>query len=249
MKLITVAGPPSSGKTSVILQSAGILKQEGLKLGVVKFDCLTSFDQLRYQDAGIPVQIGLSGKVCPDHFFISNVEDAVDWGKSEGLDYLITESAGLCNRCSPYISGILCVCVVDNLSGIQTPRKIGPMLKLADVVVITKGDIVSQAEREVFRFNVRQVNVRGSVLFVNGITGQGSFMLSKYLRGANDISSLRDMRLRFAMPASVCSYCTGEMRIGEYYQMGMLKKMDFSVRECPAETPEKAQPKQKRGEA
>lgn len=68
---------------------------------------------------------------------------------------LIAESVGLCNRCSPHIEGALAVCVVDTLSGVQTPRKIGPMLKLADVVVITKGDIVSQAEREVFAFNVR----------------------------------------------------------------------------------------------
>ena len=66
------------------------------------------------------------------------------------MDLLITESAGLCNRCSPYLKDIKAVCVIDNLSGINTPKKIGPMLKLADVVVITKGDIVSQAEREVF---------------------------------------------------------------------------------------------------
>lgn len=227
IKLITVAGPPSSGKTSVILQLAACLKEKNICLGAVKFDCFTSFDQLRYQEAGIPIQVGFSGKVCPDHFFISNIEDAVAWGHRQGLDILITESAGLCNRCSPHISRILAVCVIDNLSGIQTPRKIGPMLKLADVVVITKGDIVSQAEREVFSFNVRQVNSRANILFVNGITGQGAFMLSKHVLEAPDITTLRDMRLRFTTPASVCSYCTGETRIGEEYQMGMLKKIEF----------------------
>jgi Ni2+-binding GTPase involved in maturation of urease and hydrogenase len=101
------------------------------------------------------------------------------------------------------------------------------MLKLADVVVITKGDIVSQAEREVFSFNVRQVNTRANILFVNGITGQGAFMLSKHALEAPDVTTLRDMRLRFTTPASVCSYCTGETRIGEDYQMGMLKKLEF----------------------
>jgi Ni2+-binding GTPase involved in maturation of urease and hydrogenase len=150
MKFVTVAGPPSSGKTSVILHLAKCLKEKDMKLGVVKFDCLVSFDQMRYQEAGIPVRVGFSGKICPDHFFISNIEDAVGWGRKEGLDMLITESAGLCNRCSPHISGIPAVCVIDNLAGVQTPRKIGPMLKLADTIVITKGDIVSQAEREVF---------------------------------------------------------------------------------------------------
>ncbi len=222
-----MAGPPSSGKTSVILQLAACLKQRNLSLGAVKFDCLTSFDQLRYQEAKIPIQVGLSGKVCPDHFYISNIEDAVEWGHKQGLDILITESAGLCNRCSPHITRILAVCVIDNLSGVHTPRKIGPMLKLADVVVITKGDIVSQAEREVFSFNVRQVNSRAHILFVNGITGQGAFLLSKHVLEAQDITTLRNMSLRFTTPASVCSYCTGETRIGEIYQMGMLKKIEF----------------------
>ncbi len=85
---------------------------------------------------------------------------------------LITESAGLCNRCSPYLKEIKGVCVIDNLSGINTPKKIGPMLKSADFVVITKGDIVSQAEREVFASCVSSVNPRAVTMHVNGLTGQ-----------------------------------------------------------------------------
>lgn len=227
MKLITVSGAPSSGKTSVILKLIDCLREKQQEAGVIKFDCLTSFDQVRYQENGVKVQVGFSGKFCPDHFFISNIDDAVEWGKRAGLDILISESAGLCNRCSPHIQGVLALCVIDNLSGVNTPRKIGPMLKLADIVLITKGDIVSQAEREVFMFNVRQVNPNAKILFVNGITGQGTFMLSKYVMNAMEISSLQNRRLRFPMPASVCAYCTGETRIGESYQMGMLKKIEF----------------------
>lgn len=227
MKLITVAGPPSSGKTSVILNLIACMNMPQGSVGVVKFDCLTSFDNLRYEEANIPVQTGFSGKTCPDHYFVSNVEDAVQWGMQSGFDVLITESAGLCNRCSPYINGISSVCVIDNLSGVNTPRKIGPMLKFADIVAVTKGDIVSQAEREVFAFNIKQVNFSAKVVFVNGITGQGSFLLAKYLRQSRDILTLKDLKLRFTTPAAVCSYCTGETRIGEIHQMGMLKKMEF----------------------
>jgi Ni2+-binding GTPase involved in maturation of urease and hydrogenase len=224
LKLITVAGPPSAGKTSVILQLARALDQ---KIGVIKFDCLTSFDRKRYEEAGVPVEVGFSGKFCPDHFFVNNVEDGVRWGLRQGFDYLVTESAGLCNRCSPHISGILSVCVIDNLAGADTPRKIGPMLKLADAVVVTKGDIVSQAEREVFFWNIRQANGKARVLSVNGITGQGALMLAKMASGARDVASLADMRLRFTTPAAACAYCTGETRIGEAYQMGMMRKMGF----------------------
>lgn len=227
MKLITVAGPPSSGKTSVILKTIAALGLPKGSVGVVKFDSLTSFDNVRYSENGIPVQTGFSGKICPDHFFVINIDGAVSWGKEKNLSMLITESAGLCNRCSPYVKGILSVCVIDNLSGINTPRKIGPMLKYADIVVVTKGDIVSQAEREVFAFNIKEVNSNAKVIFVNGITGQGTFILAKYFSEVLDVDTLKDRTLKFTMPAAICSYCTGETRIGDYYQLGMLKKMEY----------------------
>ena len=70
------------------------------------------------------------------------------------------------------IPAILAVCVIDNLSGINTPKKIGPMLKAADIVIINKGDIVSQAEREVFAARVHMVNSKARILHVNGIRGR-----------------------------------------------------------------------------
>lgn len=228
VRLITVAGPPSCGKTSVILRTVEPMVACGLKIGVVKFDCLTSEDHHRYRGSAIPVKKGLAGGLCPDHFFVANIEKALDWGKESGLDLLITESAGLCNRCSPHIRDVLAVCVIDHLSGVHTPRKIGPMLKSADVVVLTKGDIVSQAEREVFAFRVRQVNARAAILPVNGLTGQGSLLLQKHFNNAPAITTLEDCKLRFTMPAALCSYCLGETRIGPDWQIGNIKTMDFS---------------------
>jgi len=228
MRLVTVAGPPSCGKTSVILRTVEALKADGMKVGVVKFDCLISDDHVRYERAGIPVKKGLAGGLCPDHFFIANIEAAVKWGRRSGFDLLISESAGLCNRCSPHIRGVSAVCIIDHLSGVHTPRKIGPMLKNADVVVLTKGDIVSQAEREVFAFRVRQVNARAAVLPVNGLTGQGSLLLQRHFVSASPVDSLDGRRLRFTMPAALCSYCLGETRIGPDCQIGNVKTMDFS---------------------
>lgn len=226
MNLVTVSGPPSSGKTSVILKTIDSLKKQGLKVAVAKFDCLYTDDDVLYKKAGIPVRKGLSGALCPDHYFVSNVEEITNWALKNQFDILISESAGLCNRCSPYIKGIKAVCVIDNLSGINTPKKIGPMLKTADIVVITKGDIVSQAEREVFASRVNTVNPSAAIMHINGLTGQGSFELSTLLYDkALDIDSLKGMELRFPMPAALCSYCLGETRIGESYQMGNVRKM------------------------
>lgn len=228
MNLVVFSGPPSSGKTSVIIKTIDALKQQGIKVGVVKFDCLYTDDDVLYERAGVPVRKGLSGALCPDHFFVSNIEEVVKWGTDNDLDLLITESAGLCNRCSPYIKEIKGVCVIDNLSGINTPKKIGPMLKAADIVIITKGDIVSQAEREVFASKVNSVNPTAITMHVNGLTGQGTYELSTLLMDEKkEISTAKGMKLRFPMPSALCSYCLGETRIGEQYQMGNVRKMDL----------------------
>lgn len=227
MQLITVAGPPSSGKTSVILKVFDALHHMGMGVGVVKFDSLSTKDLELYQKKNIPAQVGLAGNLCPDHFFISNIQDCLEWAKKNEFNMLISESAGLCNRCSPHIKGALAVCVIDNLSGIYTPQKVGPMLKLADVVIITKGDIVSQAEREVFAFRVRQANPGGTILHVNGITGQGALEASRLFRAAPERNSLVGSQLRFSMPAATCSYCLGQTRIGDDFQMGNVKKMEL----------------------
>ncbi len=228
MNLVTVSGPPSSGKTSVILKTLEALRDQGLKVGVVKFDCLYTDDDKLYAKAGFPVKKGLSGALCPDHYFVSNVEEVTKWGISEGFDLLVSESAGLCNRCSPYVKEVRAVCVIDNLSGINTPKKIGPMLKSADIVVITKGDIVSQAEREVFASRVNMVNPAAVIMNINGLTGQGSYELSTLLYNEDShVESLVGKSLRFPMPSALCSYCLGETRIGESYQMGNVRKMNL----------------------
>lgn len=228
MNLITVSGPPSSGKTSLILKSIENFKRKNLKVGIVKFDCLYTDDDILYEKAGVMVKKGISSSVCPDHYFASNIEEVTKWGVENNLDLLITESAGLCNRCSPYLNKIKAICVIDNLSGINTPKKIGPMLKLADIVVITKGDIVSQAEREVFASRVQSVNPNADILHVNGLTGQGAFEFSELVLEDNEnIQTVVERKLRFPMPSSVCSYCLGETRIGADYQLGNIRKIDL----------------------
>ena len=179
MKLITVSGPPSSGKTAVLLKLIAHLQVQHKTAGVIKFDCLYANEAQQFARIQVPVKVGLSGNLCPDHFFVSNISDGLGWGQEQQFDYFFTESAGLCNRCSPHIKNVRAICVIDNLMGMETPKKIGPMLRLADIVVITKSDIVSQAEREVFAFRVRQANAKATILFVNGINGQGTFELSR----------------------------------------------------------------------
>jgi len=52
MKLVTLAGPPSSGKTAVTIKAIAALRQEGANVGVVKFDSLSTQDQSLYEKQG-----------------------------------------------------------------------------------------------------------------------------------------------------------------------------------------------------
>ena len=117
--------------------------------------------------------------------------------------------------------------MIDQLSGVHTPVKIGPMLRMADAVVITKGDIVSQAEREVFEMKVRLANPRAEILHVNGLNGQGAQALAKLMARVGDPAPLKDRKLRFPMPMALCSYCLGETKIGAEYQIGNLRKANW----------------------
>ncbi|WHH60997.1 GTP-binding protein [Petroclostridium sp. X23] len=227
MRFVIVAGTPSAGKTSVMLHTIRHLLKDGYSVAGCKIDCLQTSDDERYRGLGIPVAVGLSEYICPDHFYVANLEEVEQWAREQKAEVVVLETAGLCHRCAPAVFDCLSVCVIDNLIGIDTPKKVGPMLSTADIVVITKGDIVSQAEREVFRYKVEMENPQAQILDVNGLTGQGSLTLKNNILSFKSLTGITGKELRYPMPAAICSYCAGETIVGKTYQMGNVKKVDF----------------------
>jgi len=226
MKLITVAGTPSSGKTSVIIHTMRHFTKMGLNVSAVKFDALDTLDDLTLnENLGIPAIKGISDYVCPDHYYVSNLEEVFLWGEKNNSDLLVLETAGLCLRCAPHIEGVAAVTVVDNLSGLDAPRKMGPAISYADIIVVTKTDLVSQAEKEVFKQRVKEVNPEAKIINVNGLNGKGSLLLKRFIDDQMDVESVTEKSLRYSLPASLCSYCTGEVRIGKKYQSGTVEKI------------------------
>lgn len=227
MKLVIVAGPPSTGKTSVIIKAIEALRYPLDAVGVVKFDCQASDDASRYAERGIRAHVGISADQCPDHFFASNIARICAWAASHGIELLVVESAGLCNRCSPYVEGVPALCVVDCLSGHQAPAKMGPLLRAADTIVLTKGDMVSQAEREVLALRIEGLAPHAKVRLVNGLTGQGACGVLDFFLSSPDIDTLENGYLRFPMPSALCSYCLGQTSISEEGQLGNVKHMEM----------------------
>jgi len=227
MKLIVIAGTPGSGKTSVLTHTIKLLKKTSASPCVVKIDCLWTDDDKRFNKLNIPVRIGLSKDMCPDHFAIYNTDEMLEWAERNNADILLNETAGLCLRCAPYPDGCLAVCVIDVTTGPNTPLKVGPLLTTADVIVATKGDIVSQAEREVFRERVIEANPHGRIIEANGLSGQGAAELTQIILNMPPTGD--DLYLRHNAPLAICTLCTGEMHVSKRYHMGVLRHIDGSM--------------------
>lgn len=194
-----------------------------MQLGVMKLDCISSADDEAYISNGFKAVKYISGNMCPDHFFASHLSEVFEWGQKENLDVLICESAGLCGRCAPHVRDVPAVCVIDCLAGITAPLKTGPMLFYADYIAVTKGDLVSPAEREVFLQNIRRANSRAKISFINGLSGQGASRIQSFILKSQEISKVSDKYLRFSMPAASCNFCSGQMWVGSNKSSGRIK--------------------------
>jgi len=224
LKMVVIAGTPGSGKTSVLMHAVKELKRSGMKPALVKIDCMWTEDDERFRRLDVPVAVGLSRDMCPDHYAIYNVDEMLEFAKNQGANILLSETAGLCLRCAPYPDRALAVCVIDVTSGPNSPLKVGPLLTTADAAVMTKGDLVSQAEREVFRERILEANPKCRIIEANGLTGKGSSELSDLMKGWPDISG--EMVLRHNPPLAICTLCAGELRMGKERHRGVLRHLD-----------------------
>jgi len=210
MKFIIFAGTPGSGKTSIIKYIIQELKDD-FKLFFAKFDCLrTSDDERIAKEYKIPAVKKLAGELCPDHYTALEIPKILK--ENQDKDIIILETAGLCLRCSPYIKEGLGINVLDITSG--DPSRYGPILTGADIVAVSKGDLISQAEREIFRAKILKVNPTVKIVETNGLTGEGAIDIAEYIKLSPEIMS-KKLTLKHSMPSALCGYCYGNKIVDE----------------------------------
>jgi len=225
MKLVILAGPPTCGKTTVIRQVIRRMIKNGHKPAYMKIDVLfADEDEIIKKEFGIPTYKVYSGELCPDHCNVVVLDEAVEWAEKSGATYLFVETAGLCLRCSPYVENSLGIVVLEATSGMNLPRKVGPMLTIADIAVITKIDLVSQAEREVFRYGVTQAAHGVTVMESNALYGIGIDPIVRQIEKIQDVEM--PMFLRGNPPVGTCTICVGKKEIGAKNHFGVLRTMD-----------------------
>ena len=227
LRLITIAGPPSTGKTTVVRQIIRNLLPDS-KVAYLKIDVVQAWeDEELAEEFNIPTKKIYSGDMCPDHMGLMVLQDAILWAEAQGADYLLYESAGLCLRCTPYTCNSLGLCVIPATSGTHAPLKMAPMIAFADVAVVTKIDLVSQAEKEVFRETIRDVAPAIEIIETNAVQGTGIRYLIQLVKNAPLLSDCNDT-LRGIPPLGVCTICIGKKEIGWQNHFGVIRPLDSS---------------------
>ena len=184
-------------------------------------------DELLAQELKIPTKKVYSGELCPDHCNVMVLGDAMHWAEQNECGILMVETAGLCLRCSPYVDGGLGLVVLEATSGMNLPLKVGPMLSLADVAVVTKIDRVSQAEREVFRARIQDVAPNVRVREVNALHGIGIDPLVAEVLQTPEVAG--PLFLRGNPPVGTCTICVGKKEIGWQSHFGVVRALENQV--------------------
>lgn len=224
MKLIIIAGPPSVGKTAVVRHI--IREFRSIQPVYLKIDVVVAFeDEELRSEFGIPTKKIYSGDLCPDHMGIMVLQDAISWAEECGSGLLIVETAGLCLRCSPYTTNAYGIAVLSAVSGSRSPLKMAPMIALADVAVVTKVDLVSQVEKEVFRECIKSVAETIDIIETDATQGTGLHYLMKEIRATEEIKNSEDIILRGAPPLGVCTICIGKKEIGWQKHFGVIRPL------------------------
>jgi Ni2+-binding GTPase involved in maturation of urease and hydrogenase len=228
VKLVICAGPATTGKTSVLRHAITRLLAAGQRPAFLKIDVQYAEEDEQFaREFGIPTRKVYSGELCPDHCNVMVLGDALEWAAKSGCGILLVETAGLCLRCSPYVDGGLGIVVLEATSGMNLPRKVGPMLSLADVAVVTKIDRVSQAEREVFRARIQDAASQVKIREVNALHGIGIDPLMWHVESTPEVAG--QLYLRGNPPVGTCTICVGKKEVGWQSHFGVVRPLENQV--------------------
>jgi urease accessory protein len=181
---IGVGGPVGSGKTALIERLIPALEARGLSLAIVTNDLVTREDAERIRRSGLiaPERVlAVETGACP-HTVIRedptlNLQ-AIDqlMETFPGLAAILVESGGD-NLASTFSSDLVdyWIFVIDTAGGDDIPRKRGPGVVRADLLVINKIDLAPLVHVDLDRMlkEARQVRDGRPVLTTNCATGEG----------------------------------------------------------------------------
>jgi hydrogenase nickel incorporation protein HypB len=169
---INIMGSPGSGKTAVLEATARAMG--GVRLGAVSADLATDNDARRLEKAGIPSRAITTGQAC--HLDAEMVHRSLHDFPWREMDVFFIENVG--NLVCPAIYDLgqeANVVALSVTEGEDKPLKYPVMFQKADLVLITKVDLVPHLDVDLARIHdsLRRVMPDPRVIEVSARTGVG----------------------------------------------------------------------------
>ena len=181
---VGIGGPVGSGKTALVERLIPALMRRGVDLAVITNDLVTAEDAERVRRSGLidPARVAaVEAGACP-HTVIRedptlNIEAAAALERQfPGVELILLESGGD-NLASTFSRDLtdFWMFVIDVAGGGDIPRKRGPGVIRADLLVINKVDLAPHVGVDLPRMlaEARAVRAGRAVLTTNCRTGEG----------------------------------------------------------------------------
>src|SRR5512136_397724 len=171
---LNLMGSPGAGKTAVLEATARAAAGKGWRLGAVSADLATDNDAVRLEKAGIPSRAITTGQACHlDAELVHRSLHDIPWQKT---DVFFIENVG--NLLCPAIYDLgqaANVVVLSVAEGEDKPLKYPVMFKAADLVLLTKCDLLPHLEVDPARIEdaLRRVMPRPALIRLSARTGEG----------------------------------------------------------------------------
>ena len=191
---VGIGGPVGSGKTRLVERLLPLLREEGLRVGVITNDLVTKEDAERLQAGGLiapELVIGVETGGCP-HTAIRedpslNIDALERLERERGpLDLVLIESGGD-NLASTFSADLVdhWLFVIDVAAGDDIPRKRGLGMLQADLLVVNKIDLAPHvgADLERMRADLAVVRPARPTVFTD-LRNEGAEAVLDHLRHA-----------------------------------------------------------------
>jgi hydrogenase nickel incorporation protein HypB len=181
---LNVVSSPGAGKTTLLQKTLEALSGR-LRVGVIVGDLATDNDAARLRKSGSPVVQITTGTLC--HLEAGMVAEAMRQLDLRALDLLVIENVGnLVCPASFDLGEALRVVLHAVTEGEDKPLKYPPLFHSADVVIVTKTDLLAATgvDRELTLKNIRQASPKARIFELSARTGEGMADWCNYLAAA-----------------------------------------------------------------
>jgi len=188
---INLMSSPGAGKTTLLENTIELLDNQ-LKIGVIEGDLETNKDAQRIRQKGAPAYQITTGQAC--HLDAFMVHQGIHHLPLQELDIVFVENVGnLVCPASYDIGTHLNVVLLSVPEGDDKPAKYPVMFKSADLLLITKVDLIEHFDFSIEKAieETRKLNPKIDVMLISTKTGQG---LEEWIQFIKLKSKLRKTR-------------------------------------------------------